>query len=87
MDEVRVTIALGEKMNATELKKGQSAHVIALHHPLLQRERLISLGISKGAILTYHTTTLFHDPILFEVEDRLVAIRRSDAVLIEVLGS
>ena len=87
MKAVSITIAVGEKMNATEVRKEQSARVIALHHPLAQRERLISLGISKGAILTNHVTTLFHDPILFEVEDRLVAIRRSDAALIEVIGS
>ena len=42
------------------------------------------MGICKNAIIRYHGTTLFRDPLLFEVDETLLAIRRKDARLIEV---
>ncbi len=84
MNDCFVTILLGEQMNAAQLKKGESARVVALHHPIKHQERLTALGIYKNAMLTYHTTTLFFDPLLFEVEGRLLAIRKKDAYAIEV---
>ncbi len=59
--------------------------VRALHHTPAHKERLISLGICPKGKIIYRATTLFHDPLLFEVEDALVALRRKDAQKIEVV--
>ncbi|WP_075877679.1 FeoA family protein [Merdibacter massiliensis] len=71
-------------MYADQLKNEQTARVLLLKHSKEKKERLTVMGICKNAIIRYHGTTLFRDPLLFEVDETLLAIRRKDARLIEV---
>lgn len=71
-------------MNATELHKGEKAVIVNILLSDEKSGRLYDFGICTGAEIIFCATTLFHDPLLFEVDGTLLAVRRKDACHIEV---
>lgn len=66
-------------MRASELQIEQSAVITAITLPKEQQLRLFQLGIQEGTILQLVKRAPLHDPLLFQVQDSWIAIRRSDA--------
>ena len=71
-------------MNATELRKGEKAVIVNVLLSDEKSGRLYDFGICTGSEIMFFTTPLFHDPLLFEVDGTLLAVRRRDACHIEV---
>lgn len=78
----------GEKCTLSELKKGQSAKVLALHtdnKPL--RRRLLDMGLTTGVVVTIKKLAPLGDPVDIELRGYELCIRKSemDGIDVEVL--
>ncbi|MFT7880837.1 MAG: FeoA family protein [Sulfurimonas sp.] len=71
-------------MILTELKKGQSATIIKINADSALKDRLKSMGISRGERLTVRGCSLAKQTIEIEIEGTLVALRAEEAKKIEV---
>ena len=63
----------------SELKEFEVGLIVELRLNQRDVRRLEEIGITKGNKLLYIQTTIFHDPLLFEIDDTLIAIRLHDA--------
>ncbi|MBD3791252.1 MAG: ferrous iron transport protein A [Campylobacterales bacterium] len=71
-------------MILTELKKGQSATIIKVDAPQALKDRLKSMGVCKGELLTVRGCSLAKQTMEIEIEGTLVALRAEEAQKIEV---
>jgi len=66
-------------MPLTQMKKGAEAVVADLTCQGTCRQRLIDLGIIRGAKLTIRGYAPLGDPMIIEINDCEIAIRKKDA--------
>ncbi len=66
------------------IPKGCSATVIAVHGDNASAARLYALGFLPGRTVTHRNTALFGDPNAYEVDSQKIALRASEARLVEV---
>ena len=71
-------------MILTELKKGQSATIVKIDASQALKDRLKSMGVSKGEMLTVRGCSLAKQTMEIEIEGTLVALRADEAKKIEV---
>jgi ferrous iron transport protein A len=71
-------------MILTELKKGQSAMIIKIDAQQALKDRLKSMGVCKGELLTVRGCSLAKQTMEIEIEGTLVALRAEEAKKIEV---
>lgn len=71
-------------MSVFDLKKGESAKVVSIAVDGAAGERLNSLGIKSGALVTAAAFSLFSGSVLILVGYNRVALRKSVAQRIEV---
>jgi len=71
-------------MVLSELEKGQSAVVKKIHADTALKQRLISFGIIKGAVLRLLATAPNKSTVEVEVGKMKLALRKEEAQLIEV---
>jgi len=71
-------------LKLTELKKNQKAVIKSINASPELKQRLLSLGIVKGAEIRVVDCSLGKSTIEVEVGNTLVALRNSEAELIEV---
>lgn len=62
----------------TQLRPGQSGHIVSLdrNHPL--RRRLLELGFVRGARVSIVRTAPLGDPVELRVNGTALALRRAD---------
>ena len=71
-------------MNLSELKMGQTCVVLSLSENQKYVERFLDFGIFVGKKVRLIKKAPFGDPLLFQVGNVRVGIRREDAKHIEV---
>lgn len=71
-------------MNLTELKKGQSATIVQIDAEQSLKDRLKSMGVCKGELLTVRGCSLAKQTMEIEIEGTLIALRAVEAKKIEV---
>lgn len=67
-----------------DLQPGDTAEVVALHSEGAERRRLMDLGIVPGTAITAELRSPLNDPVAYRVRSTLIALRRSQAVHIEI---
>lgn len=71
-------------MTLDHLNKGESAIIVKINAPQALKARLTSFGITKDAKIFLQETTLAKNTIEITVDKTKVALRVSEASLIEV---
>lgn len=71
-------------MKLSELKKGDSAKIIAIDATEDLKRRLRSFGVIKGSELSVETYSLAKKTIEIMVDDTLIGLRAAEAEKIEV---
>jgi len=71
-------------MNLTELKKGNRAEILNISADKALKDRLTSFGVMKGEELLLRGCSLAKQTIEIEVGSTLIALRRDEAVKIDV---
>jgi Fe2+ transport system protein FeoA len=71
-------------MNLSELKNGEVGVIISVNGKSSYLNRFLDFGITVGKKVRKIKKAPFGDPILFEIENLRVGIRKEDARLIEV---
>ena len=71
-------------MKLSELKKGDSAKIIAIDAAEDLKRRLRSFGVIKGSELSVETYSLAKKTIEIMVDDTLIGLRAAEAEKIEV---
>lgn len=71
-------------MKLSELKKGDSAKIIAINAVEDLKRRLRSFGVVKGSELSVETYSLAKKTIEIMVDDTLIGLRSKEADKIEV---
>jgi len=71
-------------MKLSELKKGDSAKIIAINASEDLKSRLLSFGVVKGSELRVETYSLANKTIEIMVDDTLIGLRSIEAEDIEV---
>lgn len=71
-------------MTLSELKKKESAQIVAINCDEVLKNRLYSFGIVKGATITVEETTLTKSTIEIKINQSKIALRLSEASKIEV---
>ena len=71
-------------MNLLELKKGDSAVIVAINTSEELKRRLNSFGVVKGCELTVEAYSLANKTIEIMVDDTLIGLRAVEAIDIEV---
>lgn len=71
-------------MKLAELKKGDSAKIIAIHASEDLKSRLRSFGVVRGSELTVEAYSLANKTIEVMVDDTLIGLRSIEAEDIEV---
>lgn len=67
-------------MNLSELKRGETARILAIEAEDGLMRKLLEMGLHEGMeVRLAHTGPLGSDPIAFQTHDRCVALRRRDA--------
>ena len=69
------------------LSTGQSCRIQAVAGSGVMRRRLMDLGVFPSAEITLLRVAPLNDPIEIRVEHSFVSLRRSEAVLIEVVAA
>ncbi len=72
-------------MTLSELKKKESAQIVAINCDEVLKNRLYSFGIVKGATITVEETTLTKSTIEIKINQSKIALRLSEASKIEVI--
>ena len=80
--------SLDERVHATlaDLTQGQQARVVRLSAACQgpQRRRLLDLGVVPGTVITSQFSSPGGDPIAYSIRGALIALRRTQAELIQV---
>ena len=71
-------------MTLSELKKKESAQIVAINCDEVLKNRLYSFGIVKGATITVEETTLTKSTIEIKINQSKIALRLSEASKIEI---
>lgn len=71
-------------MNATELKKGESAKIKNVDYNELQN-KLIEMGCFEGNEIKLLYVAPLGDPIAFDINGYILGLRKDEAKLIQVL--
>lgn len=71
-------------MRLVDLKKQESAVIVSIDLSLADQQRLAMLGLQVNETIRYIDSTLWHDPLIFQINESLLAIRRADALFIQV---
>ena len=71
-------------MELSNLKIGKVAIILKLDNDKIIREKLMKLGLIKGAKIVVVRKTIFGGPIQIKVRNFYLAIRKSEAKKIEV---
>lgn len=66
-------------MILSELKKGQSATIVKIDAQQALKDRLKSMGVCKGELLTVRGCSLAKQTMEIEIEGTLVALRAEEA--------
>lgn len=69
-------------ISADKLDKGRDSEVVFLKCGTALRRRLIDLGITPGASITFIRQAPLGDPIIFKVRGYKIGIRKKEAVKI-----
>ena len=71
-------------MTLNNLKTGHSATVTIIHNKSTERRRLFDLGILPGTRIENVMSSPLGDPVAYRIRNSVVALRREQAILIEV---
>ena len=71
-------------MSLSDLKNGDFAKILSVHNEESLRRRLYDLGFFPNSLVECVLISPFSSPILYKVNGALIALRKSDANLIEV---
>ncbi len=71
-------------MNLNELKKGKTAKIISINSDAILKSRLSSFGITRGTIINVIEYTIAKNTIEIQINNTKLALRNSEAQLIEV---
>lgn len=74
-------------MRLNTLKRGQSAHIVAIHGESDTVTRLHALGFLPGKRVSHRNTAPLGDPVAYEIDGQKISMRRADAGLIEIEGT
>jgi len=74
----------GRKMNLLELKKGESGLIKRLVCDKKLKQRLLTMGFTRGAKVKLEKKAPLGDPIDFVVKGYHISLRKSEAVCIEI---
>ncbi len=69
-----------------DLQPGQLGTVKMLYSEGLERRRMMDLGIVPGTVITAELHSPLRDPVAYRVRGALIALRREQAALIELVG-
>lgn len=72
-------------MTLDKLDTGQSATITDLHSTHAERRRMLDLGIVPGTKIENMMSSPLGDPVAYHIRNSVVALRREQAELIEVL--
>lgn len=67
----------------SELKRGESAHVVGIDSSEL-KPKLMEMGLINGQLVKLLFKAPFGDPIAVEVGGYVLSMRKDEAVLVEV---
>lgn len=70
-------------MKLSELKPGQSASVVSVNSADLS-VKILEMGILPGKKILVRHRSFFGDPLAIEIQGSVIALRKSEAELIEV---
>ncbi|MBA4274457.1 MAG: ferrous iron transport protein A [Alphaproteobacteria bacterium] len=74
-----------ESVTLTSLPRGTRARISALSSDDTLQRRMLTMGIIEGAeVEIIHEGLIGRDPIALRVDDRMIALRRSEAATIHV---
>lgn len=71
-------------MNLTELKKGEIGVIKKIKIEKGLKKRLVDMGVINGTTIFFERTAPLGDPLEFRVIDSSIAIRKEDAVNIQI---
>ena len=66
------------------VKCGQSVRVVKLHGEGAVKRRIMDMGITKGTDVYVRKVAPFGDPVDLTVSGDVLALRKADAVMIEI---
>jgi ferrous iron transport protein A len=66
-------------MTLDELKKGQSAEIVAIETAANSVQRLMLMGLVEGAKVKFIGASIGGDPLEFQLHGSSVSLRRDDA--------
>ena len=72
-------------MKLTELTAGKESQIIKVNGEEAFRERHCELGVSPGARVKLKSRMPFNGPLVMRVESTILALRKEEADLIEVV--
>lgn len=71
-------------MNLSELKKGEKAKITSINSDSILKSRLSSFGITKGATVNVIEYTIAKNTIEVQINNTKIALRQSEAKLIDI---
>lgn len=72
-------------LSLADIHTGEECVVLKVHGHGSFRNRIVEMGFVKGEIVTVIKNAPLHDPIEYKLMDAHISLRRSEALLIEVL--
>ena len=73
-------------MTLNQLGLGATAKIVGIHTVKAERRRMFDLGIMPGTMIASELHSPLGDPTAYRVRDALVALRREQAELIEIVA-
>lgn len=73
-------------MNLSDMKRGERAKILAFAKGVdkVHRHRLLAMGLTQGALVSFIRKAPLGDPIEIELRGFHLALRKQEAALIEV---
>ncbi len=71
-------------MSLVDMKIGEICKILSINNEDHLKRRLYDLGFFPGSLVECVLISPFSSPILFKVNGALIALRKSDAIRIEV---
>ena len=76
----------GVSQTVADLKRGQKAVIVAVRREGAVSRRLADMGLGRGALIEVEGTAPMGDPIRVKIRRDRLALRRSEATAIQVVG-
>ena len=73
-----------EKITLDKLKIGKIGKVIKLNNNSNIKRRLLDIGLVPNSLIEAYLESPFKDPIAYKIKNAIIAIRKKDALEIEV---